>query len=753
MHTFKKVLLASVAPFAMIANVSAQDQIAEAPQRAIEEIVVQGIAFRNRTESAAPVLSYDLEYFQRFEPLTAGDAMKRVSSVQFLSDVLESDGARLRGLDPGYTQILINGEKVPGGGLDRSFFVDRIPAELIERVEVVRNSSANRSGDAVSGALNIVLRDANTLDGGYVRAGFLNFRDDKFKPTVGGVYGGEMGPGRILLGANVQGRRNPKQKISYRYDEPGGTLDNIETQSDIRDGTDYSFNGGYELPIGSGAFKVDGFFVRTDRDENEVSLEYADGILTNPNILTRADQVEDIRQDNWGINTKYSFDMFGGTTSLKFGYGAFTDHTDVLEEELEFQRDAIPFPEDDRYTGDSTLEKLDDREISAKVEHEHDFGMAKGEVGLHFNKKDRDANILTVRNRITIPNAPAPRPTTPGPFTGYAAVPGGVNSIEEQRLDPYIMFSGDAGSVKWEAGLRYETTDVDIVDLTAPAATSTTSTDYQTLLPSAHIRWSLTPQDRISLSAARTVRRPNFNDLSPAELLAEKGDNDFVGNPLLRPEKAWGFDVGYERYLGRKGVAGINFFYRDIKDVIEDFSTGVVGSEGPGTFVLGARNTGKGQVYGVEFDLSTPLDAFGLPDTGVFLNASWLDSKISDEFGSRRFNDQAKYIFNVGFIQDLPAWGAAFGSTFRKQGKAYGRVVGEDVTTRYGGDLEAFLEKRFGENLVVRFTASNLLNYKKNETFNKFTTIGDQTTRSFDEYELESETSGRVFQLVARYAF
>ena len=79
------------------------------------EIVVQGqITYRNRNDEAEPVLVYDADYFQRFEPLTAGDALKRVPSVTFLSDVIESDGARLRGLEPGYTQILINGEKVPG---------------------------------------------------------------------------------------------------------------------------------------------------------------------------------------------------------------------------------------------------------------------------------------------------------------------------------------------------------------------------------------------------------------------------------------------------------------------------------------------------------------------------------------------------------------------------------------------------------------------------------------------------------------
>jgi len=249
------------------------------------------------------------------------------------------------------------------------------------------------------------------------------------------------------------------------------------------------------------------------------------------------------------------------------------------------------------------------------------------------------------------------------------------------------------------------------------------------------------------------VRRPNFDFLSPATLLAELGDNDFVGNPNLKPESAWGVDLGFERRLGTRGVAGVNVFYRDVKDLIEVASTGVVGSEGAGTFVLTPRNTGDGSVWGIEFDLSTPLTAFGLENTGVFFNYSWLDSDVDDEFGSRRFNDQAKYVVNVGFIHDLPEWGAAFGATYRKQGDAFGRTIGEEVTTKYGADLEIFVEKRFGDRFVVRMTGGNLLDGKKRETFNKFNTLGDQIDRSFDEYELESEQAGPVFQLVARATF
>ena len=104
-------------------------------------------------------------------------------------------------------------------------------------------------------------------------------------------------------------------------------------------------------------------------------------------------------------------------------------------------------------------------------------------------------------------------------------------------------------------------------------------------------------------------------------------------------------------------------------------------------------------------------------------------------------------------IQDIKSIGAAFGATYRKQGNAFDRIVGEEITTSYGGDLEVFVEKRFGSNFTIRAVGSNLLDGSKDEVFNKFATIGDQLGRSFDEYELESESAGPVFQIIARYAF
>lgn len=748
--------LAALAPLALATQAMAADEaITTNDPTTVEELIVNGqIVYRNRTDDAAQVLSYDQGYFQRFEPVSAGDALKRVPSVTFLSDVLESDGARLRGLDPGYTQILINGERVPGASADRSFFVDRIPAELLERIEIIRAPSANRSGDAMAGSLNIVLRDSASLDGGYVRGGVTYYDDEEFAENYGFYWGGALGEGRLLIGANVQGRRAPKLKTSYRYDAPGGTLQNIEDQTDVRDGTDYSFNANYVTPFAGGELTLDGYFVRTDRLQDEDSIEYRSGLRNNANLLTVNDNDLDILTDSWSLRGKFVVEMLGGESKFKLGYAAVTDEQFEFEKELEFLRDVTPSPDADRFTHDEIDTNLEDTELSAEFEHERDLGGAKLTFGLQYNGKERDLGMLEVRSRFNIANGVNSGSTFPAPQVFAVRSDIDVN-IEETRIDPFVMLSGKNEGFRWEVGLRYETTETTITDdsLGVAPADRITENDYTVLLPSANLRINVGEGGRINLSAGRTVRRPNFDKLQPVLLVEEYGDDDFIGNPNLKPETAWGFDIGYERRLGARGIVGVNFFYRDVSDLIEDVNTGLEGDGGPGTFIYSVDNVGDGTVMGLEFDLSTPLTVIGLDNTGVFFNYSWLDSEVNDFAGTRLFNGQSDYVYNIGFIQDIPSWAAAFGVTYRKQGDAFDRYALEEIATSYGADLEAFVEKRFGESFVVRLTGQNLLDSSKDEVFDKFGTLSDQAARSYDEYELETEKAGPVFQLTARWAF
>ncbi|HVK52124.1 MAG TPA: TonB-dependent receptor [Pseudoxanthomonas sp.] len=768
MSLAKAMLCLTVLPASLVATAQEQspDGGTPAEPKQLDTIVVQGeITYRNRTDDIAPVLAYDLAYFQRFEPNTVGDMLKRVPGVTFVgSDIMEFDGAMMRGMAAGYTQVLINGKKVPGAGDDRSFWVDRIPAEMVDHIEILRSNSANRSGDAIAGTINIVLRDAYVFDGSYLRIGVNRWDDGELNPTFGAVTSGAALGGRLLAGINVQDRYRGKIKRSDRFTDPSmAELVSWEDQKEVKDGRDYSGNVSYTADIGdTSRFSIDAFYVKTDRDVTEVSheVEYDDGDV----IDSRVPGLNPIDQKNWGIGAEYRFDMAGGTTEFDIDYARFEDDSAESEEKHEYVNG-----EWDASEAEAQAVRADDAETSFKIAHKRPIGNAELEFGVDYRRKKRDIAYTNYAWEAEDEGDPV-----------VYGLDGTIASlIEETRIDPYVMVSGRAEKFSWEAGLRYETTKSDIRYGEDGTVDGSESKDYNELLPSVHLKWDVTADTRISLSLAKSIKRPNFNELIPALLDGEYGDNDYIGNPLLEPETANGIDLGFERRLGKHGVLGVNFFYRDVKNLIELANTGQWSEdaqdtyeedleefleENPGateddfefepeSWLFTSANVGDGKVYGVEFDLSTPLTAFGLPNTGVFLNYSYLDSKVTDFMGERRFNDQAKNVYNVGFIQDLPNVGASFGATYRKQGNAFSRILGEEVTVKYGDDLEVFVEKRFGQSVSLRLTASNLLDASKDEFFNKFDNEADQIDRDFDEYELETEEAGPSYQLVMRWAF
>jgi outer membrane receptor protein involved in Fe transport len=414
-------------------------------------------------------------------------------------------------------------------------------------------------------------------------------------------------------------------------------------------------------------------------------------------------------------------------------------------------RDLNPYPEADRFTRDLAPFAIDDTELKAKIEHERDLGGLELQAGLQFKQKERDTTLGDGRFRTNIPSGSLVANASGAGVPGYAdpVVTLTTSNIKRTNIDPFALVRGKNGPLSWEAGLRVETMTLDI---------DGDETDTTTVLPSAHFAWELTDAGRIRGSVARTIRNAPFEFLFSGVREEELGANDFQGNPDLKPETAWGLDIGYEQQLGNSGIAGVNFFYRQVEDLIEIFNTGAPGSadEPPNdlAYIFSVDNVGDGSVYGVEFDLSSDLSAIGLPDTGVFANYSWLDSDVDDQFGSRRFNSQSEYVYNFGFIHDFVELDAAFGATYRKQGDAESRVIGEDVVTSYGADLEVFVEKSFGDSFTVRFVGSNLLNASKDESFRKYTLLAKQSAGSIDdEFELETEEAGPVYQLIGRMSF
>lgn len=309
LRRLRRPLLASavLGPLTAAGLLPAQAQ--EAPRTEdglpIEEIVVTGNnVYRDRSDDINPTLTYGLDFFQRFEPSTVGEMLKRTPGVVFTSDVLEYDAVQLRGLDAAYTEVLINGRPIPGQGADRTFFVDRIPSELVERVEIIRSPSADMSSQGVAGSLNIILKDGAQLEGISTRLGTTYYGDDERFRGTGSVALADAGEGYdYWLGLNVQERRNPKQKLEKYFDD--SQLEGFAYEDDTRDGTDSSLNGSVGFDVPNGELRFNGYYVYTDRTEEEYVREYEGSAVdpANSDLVAVAQQEEDIDQTSWGAWT------------------------------------------------------------------------------------------------------------------------------------------------------------------------------------------------------------------------------------------------------------------------------------------------------------------------------------------------------------------------------------------------------------------------------------------------------------------
>ena len=743
------LLGASLAPFALPGAAMAQDAPSSEPTP-IADIVVNGeIVFRNRTTDENPILSYDLEYFQRFEPVSVGEMLKRVPGVTFTSDVLEFDGASMRGLPPGYTNILINGRRAPGGENDGSFFVDRIPAELVERIEIIRSPRADQPSDGVAGAINVVLKEGAQLEGGVVRGGALINEDGEMRGSGSIAWAGNTENTSIWAALNYQGRRNPKKKRSERYDDvpaDGGALDNIELQEDTRDGEDVSANVEYTVRLDQGRLRFNGLAVDTSRDEDETSLTFVDN---GSGVFDELDgteiQAERISQQTYSLGVDGEFDVGPGELDFKAGWSGFRDETTTSV--------TVADPGDPLELDEYVELEISDDEYEFGAAYTLGSGPLEFKFGADYLIKERDAAEVEFDISGGVVDDPDP-------------APGAIFTIEENRFEPFVRLTYElSDTLKADVGLRYESMERDVTsDL------GTVSSDASELFPSLHLTWSPTGQDQFRASFARTQRRPDYDLLAPYIADKEPADEDAQrGNPLLESETANGFDFGYERRLGARGVFGVNVFYREIENLIELVDTGTeVNEDGdapaPGDDVFNLfepRNIGDGTTWGVEVDFSSPLDFVGLPDTGLFFNYTWMESEVEDPYTGvdRPFRNQPQNVYNVGFIHNLPTWDVSFGASLYGRDEGYESGLDELIKVEYDQDLEAFVEKRFGRRFVVRLSAMNLLDKEKRETFWKYDgdsveeILDNRANGDLDEYELESERSGVLYQVTLRATF
>jgi len=94
--------------------------------------------------------------------LTVANVMQRVSGVSIERNS-NGDGqyAILRGMDKRYNYTLVNGVKIPSPDNKYRYVpLDLFPSDLLDRLEVYKTLTPNLEGDAIGGAVNMVMKNA-----------------------------------------------------------------------------------------------------------------------------------------------------------------------------------------------------------------------------------------------------------------------------------------------------------------------------------------------------------------------------------------------------------------------------------------------------------------------------------------------------------------------------------------------------------------------------------------------------------------
>lgn len=205
-NSIRRRLLASTVLAGAIASVAG---VASAAESEVSEIVVTGSRIvRQDFVAISPVTTVGAENIQATGTLTVESLLNELPQIvpgntRTSNNAGGEDFATvdLRGLGPGRTLVLVNGERVPASSTTGVVDLNTIPASLISRVEVVTGgASAVYGSDAVAGVVNFILKD--NFEGGELNVSYGSSFDGK-QPEyeINGAIGGDFASGRGNLAA------------------------------------------------------------------------------------------------------------------------------------------------------------------------------------------------------------------------------------------------------------------------------------------------------------------------------------------------------------------------------------------------------------------------------------------------------------------------------------------------------------------------------------------------------------------------
>ena len=578
-------------------------------------VAVEVTAARDRVEVQVDRTVYHIAD----DPLASGgstsEALETIPSVE-----VDVDGnVSLRGASN--VVILIDGRPAPVGRDVVGVYLQSLPAEAVERVEVVPNPSAAYEPDGSGGLINIVLKEdtdlgvggavtvGGTSQAGYNATGLLTWGTGPLR--LSGTYGlrsdervsdGDRFRINRFLSASpdldqsvfsldqdlLSTRRRTSNLLSLSADyavAPRTTL-TASAQATLRgsaqdERTDYLARDGADLPtadyvrrtVGDGGGWSGGLRLGLRQDFEGQSTEVAGGRGGGRGM----------GRGRRGGGSSVSLGTHALAVDLRLNASGSDDNESVTEVGTAEPGRAL---QTERNTRDDA-----EQSASLQVDYALPLGQTRLEAGYQGEWEARESDFVS--------------------DTLYAATGQFVNDAlasnaydyDEQVHAVYLQLARQVGPVGVQAGVRGELARSQFVFGTDPF-----DHDYASLFPSAALALNVTPSTVLKANYSRRINRPRGRQLNPFPS-TDDPQNIRVGNPELRPEYTNAVELGVVQRVPW-GSVSLTPYLRYTTDVVRRFQTVDANGVTTSTYRNLDTQTSAGVEAVLSYQTSGPLRGF-----------------------------------------------------------------------------------------------------------------------------------------------
>jgi len=613
-------------------------------------------------------------------------------------------------------RILIDGKPSGLVGLSSTEALKQLPADAIQKVEVITSPSARYDAEGTAGILNIVLRKGKNL--GY---------NASVNTSVG--YPDNFG---ISANQNYRGEKvNLFSNIGYNYsDAPGNAsnktqyLNNGVTSSYLNEDRDYvrdrnslNLNAGLEFFLSENSSLTTSVVYRNSGGGTKVD-NLSDYFNAAKVLTSQNERIENQDQDNetleFSVNYTKNFNKDGHKLTIDL------QAQDSNEDSESRIFDRYVYPTATLPTYDRTSTDENQKSYLAKLDYVLPIGTASQfEFGYksNFSTNNNDYVVEDLINGLWVNDIN---------FSNELEFTENVHAL-------YSQYGSKRGKFSYLFGLRWEYSDIEIDLKTNNEAYSKT---YEGLFPTANFSYEFSEDQSITFGYSKRLRRPHGRQLNPFKSKSSE-TSIFVGNIDLDPTYSNSFDLGYLKRW-EKFTLNSSIYYRHTTGNYE-----MITEESGDTFnglpilIRTFINLSTNDNYGYELTASyNPLEWLRL--NGSFnmfksitegeYNGRSYDSKDMNTIS--RFNSRITLPKKIDFQTTLMYRGPQESAFSKSKGMFSANV--------------AFSKDVMKDNGTIAFNVSDVFNTRKRE----FTSTTDRTIT-----DSEFQWRQRQFMLSFTYRF